>query len=139
MTPAEIAMYHLLRKTLDRLDELEELLKETVDCLDYAHVFEELTEEIRKAIDYLVDLKTGCINPSDPTKYCTKITNATPDPNAQCPVFLSVLHRAMDGNQDMIDYLQRILFLRHRGEREGSLRQGIFARDWKRLPPDHPA
>lgn len=43
-----------------------------------------------------------------PEDYCTKATTVNPDLNADCPLWRVFLLRIMGGDEDMVDYLQRI-------------------------------
>ncbi|MBT6717017.1 MAG: hypothetical protein HOB18_05170 [Nitrospina sp.] len=56
-----------------------------------------------------VDLKTGNLLPHDPEKLLTKICNAEFDPDAKCPLWMDFLFKVMDGNQTLVDFLQRVL------------------------------
>jgi putative DNA primase/helicase len=48
------------------------------------------------------------IRPNHPDDYCTKQTTVTPDLNADCPLWKKFLLRVMDGDPEMVDYLQRV-------------------------------
>jgi len=55
-------------------------------------------------------LKGGAkLRPHDPSDNCTRITNAEYHAEAACPLWLAFLDRVMDGDQDRIDYLQRLV------------------------------
>ena len=56
----------------------------------------------------MIDLRTGHLIPHDPAKYITKLVRANYDPNAECPRWLSFINRIMDGNADLIGFLQRM-------------------------------
>ena len=43
-----------------------------------------------------------------PEDYCTKATTVDANPDADCPLWRAFLLRIMDGDQTMIDYLQRV-------------------------------
>ena len=54
----------------------------------------------------IVDLKTGETSPNQPEAYCTKITAVAP--GGECEIWLKFLHRICGGDQELIDYLQRL-------------------------------
>lgn len=55
----------------------------------------------------IIDLKTGTLMPHDRSKLLTKSASATPQGN--CPQWLEFLSIITDGNQELIDYLQRVI------------------------------
>jgi putative DNA primase/helicase len=55
-----------------------------------------------------VDLKTGNLLPHDPEKLITKICNTELNPDAKCPLWMDFLSKIMDGNQTLVDFLQRV-------------------------------
>ena len=55
-----------------------------------------------------VDLKTGALRPSDPVDMITRSAGAVPSDKARCPRWLNFLHETTGGDQDMVDYLQRV-------------------------------
>lgn len=55
-----------------------------------------------------VNLHTGGIQPHDARDYLTKICPVEYNPNAQAPMWESHLQRVTDGNQNLIDFLQRL-------------------------------
>jgi putative DNA primase/helicase len=55
-----------------------------------------------------IDLKTGTLLPAKPSDFITKICPVEYDPDAYCPTFLMFLKRIMNGNQRMVDYLQKV-------------------------------
>jgi P4 family phage/plasmid primase-like protien len=57
----------------------------------------------------IVDLRTGDFSKSDPSCMLSKSVNAKFDPSATCPRWLSFLDRIMEGNDDMIRFLQRAI------------------------------
>ncbi|WP_191556586.1 phage/plasmid primase, P4 family [Metabacillus idriensis] len=56
-----------------------------------------------------VDLKTGKLKPHDRELGLTKITNIAFDENAQCPEWLSFLEQIFQGDQELVEYLQRLI------------------------------
>jgi putative DNA primase/helicase len=54
----------------------------------------------------IIDLRTGENIGHDPAKFCTKITDVTPGGN--CPLWKKFLERVTNGDQALIDYLQRV-------------------------------
>ena len=56
---------------------------------------------------FSINLKDGTVKPNDRNDYCTKITAAKFDPDAECPAFLGFIERIMGGSTDLISYLQR--------------------------------
>jgi len=64
---------------------------------------------------WLINLRNGVLNlptmelyPHLPDFLMTKITNASFDPDADCPRFKAFLNEIMEGRQDLIEFLQRI-------------------------------
>ena len=57
----------------------------------------------------MIDLKTGEIQEHKPEFFITQKTNVNLDPNGTCNNFLYFLDTIMDGNQEMIDYLQKLV------------------------------
>lgn len=56
-----------------------------------------------------VELQTGELRAPDPSDYITRLTAVSPAPiGTQCPLWLAFLTKVMDGNLDMVDYLQRV-------------------------------
>ncbi len=55
-----------------------------------------------------LDLKSGTLREHKPSDLITKICNAAYDTSAQAPVWLSFLDRAMQGDAELISYLQRV-------------------------------
>lgn len=56
-----------------------------------------------------IDLRTGRLQPHRREDYITKIAPVHFDPHATCPTWIAFLKRIMDGNQDVIDFLQRAI------------------------------
>ena len=56
-----------------------------------------------------VDLRTGELAPHSRDSMITKLAPTEYDPSAQCPNWLAFLDRVMDGNQGLIDFLQRAI------------------------------
>lgn len=57
----------------------------------------------------IIELKTGKLLLHDPEKNMTKMINAKYDPLATCPVFEKFISSIFDGNQKLIDFMQRFL------------------------------
>jgi putative DNA primase/helicase len=57
--------------------------------------------------DGTVDLRDGTIKPPDPNDYITKVTAVSP--KGECPQFLAFLDQIFEGDQELIDYMQRVL------------------------------
>ena len=55
-----------------------------------------------------IDLRTGELRQHNPEDLITKLAPIDYDPNAQAPLWLSFLDRIMEGNKDLIGFLQRI-------------------------------
>lgn len=55
----------------------------------------------------LLDLRTGELAPHNPARRITKIANAAYDPAAACPTWLRFLDRVFEGNQELIEYIQK--------------------------------
>jgi putative DNA primase/helicase len=54
----------------------------------------------------VIDLTTGVMREHHQGDYMTKCTKVAP--GGDCPTWRTFLHRVMDGNTDLIDYLQRL-------------------------------
>lgn len=68
----------------------------------------------------VVDLETGELRPHDPALKLTQITGVPYDPDAECPRFEAFLSEIFAGNDDLINYLHRLLgysLLGHNAER----------------------
>ena len=58
----------------------------------------------------IVDLCTGIILPHNPLDYCTKITSVAPAPvGTKCPIWTSFLSKIMQGEEEIIQFLQRVV------------------------------
>lgn len=55
-----------------------------------------------------LNLRTGKLEPFKKSELITKLSSVTYDPDAQCPKWLSFLDRIFDGNQELIDFIQRV-------------------------------
>jgi P4 family phage/plasmid primase-like protien len=55
-----------------------------------------------------LDLDTGTLRPHNRADLLTKLAHVVYDPTAKCPTWNAFLTRIMDGNTDLIDYLQRL-------------------------------
>jgi putative DNA primase/helicase len=56
-----------------------------------------------------LDLRTGHARAHDPKDMLTKISPVSFDPQAACPRWHAFLRKAMDGDEEMIGYLQRVI------------------------------
>jgi len=56
-----------------------------------------------------LDLRTGHARAHDPKDMLTKISPVAFDPQAACPRWHAFLRKAMDGDEEMIGYLQRVI------------------------------
>jgi putative DNA primase/helicase len=56
-----------------------------------------------------LDLRTGRLRPHSRKDLLTKLAPVAFDPQAACPLWLRFLARIMDGNDDLIGYLQRLV------------------------------
>lgn len=54
-----------------------------------------------------IDLRTGRLRPHDPRDRITKLAGAAYRPDAAAPTWLAFLERIMDGNDELIAFLQR--------------------------------
>lgn len=57
----------------------------------------------------IIDLRTGRLSPHDPNAMLTRISPATFDPDAECPLFLGFLNRIFKGDADLISFVQRAI------------------------------
>lgn len=53
-----------------------------------------------------LDLRTGELLPHDPARLITKISDVAFDQEAECPTWIAFLERIMDGNRNLITFLQ---------------------------------
>ncbi len=56
-----------------------------------------------------IDLRTGQLNNHNKRDLITKVIPVAFDPNANCPKWINFLNRIMDGNQELISFLQRAM------------------------------
>ena len=56
-----------------------------------------------------IDLKTGKLLPHDREHFISQLAPIHYDPNQGCPLWVSFLDRIMDGNKQLIDFLQRAI------------------------------
>lgn len=56
-----------------------------------------------------LDLRTGQLREHSREDLITKLCPVTYDPGAGCPLWLKFLARIMDGNEDLVGYLQRVV------------------------------
>ncbi|WP_367899796.1 phage/plasmid primase, P4 family [Bacillus pseudomycoides] len=57
----------------------------------------------------IINLKTGKLQPHDREIGLTKITNIAFDENAKCPTWLAFLDQIFLGDQDLVEYMQRLI------------------------------
>ncbi|MGH0990650.1 phage/plasmid primase, P4 family, partial [Bacillus cereus] len=57
----------------------------------------------------MVDLQTGQLRPHNRDVYLSKITNVTFDEQAKCPEWQKFLEQIFQGNQELTDYMQRLI------------------------------
>jgi putative DNA primase/helicase len=57
----------------------------------------------------VINLRAGSLRTNTQSEYITKLAPVTFNPDASCPKWIRFLDQAMDGNKDMIEYLQRIV------------------------------
>jgi putative DNA primase/helicase len=57
----------------------------------------------------IVDLRTGVLTAADPAKLHTKVTTATPDPDADPTVWLQFLTTTFQGDAELIGWMHRLL------------------------------
>lgn len=57
----------------------------------------------------IVDLKTGKLQQHDRELGLTKITNVAFDENAKCPTWLAFLDQIFLGDQELVEYMQRLI------------------------------
>jgi putative DNA primase/helicase len=58
--------------------------------------------------DGIVDLRDGMLQPSDPSRLCTKTTAVGPALDKQCPEWMRFLSEATGGDVELAAYLQRL-------------------------------
>ncbi|HOK03229.1 MAG TPA: phage/plasmid primase, P4 family [Spirochaetota bacterium] len=56
-----------------------------------------------------LDLKTGLLLPHDPSDLITKISNVKYDETARCPKFMAFLDYILAGNDELIEYIQKLV------------------------------
>ncbi|MEW4070233.1 phage/plasmid primase, P4 family [Bacillus thuringiensis] len=57
----------------------------------------------------IVDLQTGQLRPHNREVYLSKITNVTFDEQAKCPEWMKFLEQIFQGNQELMEYMQRLI------------------------------
>lgn len=57
----------------------------------------------------VIDLTTGKLQPHDRELGLTKIANVTFEEDSKCPTWLSFLEQIFQGDQELIDYMQRLI------------------------------
>ncbi|MGG1254322.1 phage/plasmid primase, P4 family, partial [Brevibacillus agri] len=57
----------------------------------------------------VIDLKTGKLTPHDSSYLMTKVAPVNYVPEAQCPNWSQFIHKIMDGNHELIDFIQRAI------------------------------
>jgi putative DNA primase/helicase len=85
---------------VERMVRSDALHRATVDQWD-------TEDQLLNTPEGIVDLTTGEIRAHDPHHYCTKI--ALVAPQGDCPVFLKFLGDVTANNQELIDFIQRVL------------------------------
>ncbi len=70
-----------------------------------------------------LDLRTGILRDHDPEGLITRMTPIEYDPNATCPSFFGFVDRIMDGDMEMISFLQSMLGYMLTGD---TSEQGLF-------------
>lgn len=66
--------------------------------------------------DGIINLRTGEVSPSNPTKWHTKITGSGHNPDIPPTEFLKFLGTTFDGDQELIDYIQAVAGITAIGE-----------------------
>jgi putative DNA primase/helicase len=56
----------------------------------------------------IVDLKTGTLRPARPEDYCSQATLVTPTPKIECPSWIKFMDAIMDGDAELVAFLQRL-------------------------------
>jgi putative DNA primase/helicase len=54
-----------------------------------------------------IDLKTGELLPHSPDDYLMKLSPVNYDPDAECPLFMDTMTRALQGDTELISFLQK--------------------------------
>lgn len=65
--------------------------------------------ELLAVANGMVDLRTGKLLAADPEARLTMAAPAAYNPEAKCPVFLQTLSEAMRGDQELVDFIQRLM------------------------------
>ena len=69
----------------------------------------------------VLDLRTGRLSKHTPEAYCTRLAPVAWDPKAECPLWLEYLDWAMQGDAELVAYLQRFFGLCLTGDAEHEL------------------
>lgn len=64
---------------------------------------------ILNCLNGTLDLQTGELRPHAPTDMLTKLSGASYDPEAQCPIWEKFISEIFDGDQNVIDFAQRMI------------------------------
>jgi len=97
---------HLQSKS--KIDAIENLARSEPGIPIEASSFDQ-NQYLLNTPNCVVDLTTGNLFSHDPSWYMTKLTSVGYDPSAQCPRWDEFLNTVMDGNQEMIKFLQRCI------------------------------
>jgi putative DNA primase/helicase len=86
---------------VEKLARSDRLLVATVDQWD-------LDTSLANTPCGTVDLKTGQARPAHPEDYCTQRTAVAPAETSECPLWLRFLNRIMNGDTELVAFLQRM-------------------------------
>jgi len=89
-------------EAITRLAESELPIATTVDVFDRG-------KWTLNANNGTIDLKTGQLHPHNREDMITALSPFDYDPNAQCPAWLTFLDQIMGGNQNMVEFLRRMV------------------------------
>ena len=73
-----------------------------------------------------IDLKTGTLRPHDRSQLLSTISPVKFDPRAECPKWMEFLEKVMQGNQELVSFLQRLAGY----TMSGSVAEQAFCVNW---------
>jgi len=65
--------------------------------------------DLLNAVNGTINLRTGTLKPHNQYDYITKRITVEYDPSAKCPTWEVFLHKIMDGNDELIRYIQKAI------------------------------
>lgn len=90
-----------------RSSSITAMLKETAALLSIDSTVLDSNPWLFNCNNITIDLESGGIRPYRREDYITKIAPIDFNPDAECPLFIEVVHRCLDGDLELIEFVQR--------------------------------